>query len=217
MANLSDADVTISAKKVGKELVDYINETNKSPTEYAIVYDVKEEVDDNGDIEIVSSASGRWAYSNNLEGYFDESRVKQWLGVDSDYSYLREEVREEYRVRVNKQFTAYKKLIEAIKKTGGSIEINYKDNDVAMLWMGEGHATLELVDGEVVFSHGFEEEDFTLEAYAEQQGEDELWALEAVYGDEVADLYDMYVNACKKEKIEPSSPGDWYDNEYEEE
>lgn len=217
MANLSDADIHITAEKVGKELVNYINAN--TDTDYAIVYGPIDlsEVDENGDVDINSSSSGRWAYSNNLEGYFDAGRVKDWLGVNSDYEYMKEEFRDGYKQKANANYEAYLALIEAIKRTGGRVDIEYTDCDPATGWMGDGTAMLELVDGEVVFSQDFNEEKLSIARFAEIQGESEYWALEYIHGDEVAEAYDKYLKQCKKEDTKPADVDTWYDEIYEEE
>ena len=219
MANLSDAQVEIEAEKVGKELLAYIKLTQRVYTDYQIISDeFDDDVAEDGNLSITGSSSGRWAYSNNLEGYFDPEHVKRWLGVGSDFSYIADpEQREAHTVRANENYNGYLKLVKAIKDTGGQVDITYKDSDSAMDWLGEGVARLELVDGEVQYSHSFEEGDFSIAAFAEQQGEDEYWALEYLYGDEVASSYDKYAEAQKAEGHTPANPDTWYESIYEDE
>lgn len=218
MANLSDADVKITVEKVGEQFLNYLLETQKLSTDYAIVYDIydENEVDENGNMYIHSSSSGRWAYSNNLEGYFDETKVKGWLGVDSDYTYMPEHQRNEYKERSRAQYEAFLALIKAIKEEDGKVIVDYTDNDTAMEWMGSGQAILEVVDGEVVFNHTFEEEDFTIEAFAEQQGESEAWAMAYIYGDEIADKYWEHVKEMETVGKPAPSFYSWYETHEEE-
>lgn len=217
MANLSDANVEIYAEGVGKELLEYINTTNKSLSDYAIVYEgysVSE--DEKGNTKIDGSSSGRWSYSNNLEGYFDPAKVKGWLGVDADYAWLDDEARKkEYQEQSSEQYAAYLKLVEALKKTGGRIEISYTDCDPAMDWMGTGGATIEVEDGEIVYLHSFDDEPLTIASFAEQQGEDLFWALEYLHGEEVGEAYARYEEQCKKEGKEVVEPDTWYDTIYD--
>lgn len=219
MANLSDANVTLEAKGCGNELVDYINATNADPTDYAIVYGEFDDtyVDENNDATIESNSSGRWAYENNLEGYFSSERVKSWLGVDSDFEWAANTgVKDKYRKQTSEQYAAYLKLVEAIKK-GGKLEITYTDNDPAMRWCAEGVASLELIDGEVVFNHSSESEDLTIERYCEMERISVIEAIEILYGDEALDSYRKYQKNCKEKGTKEASADEWYDNIYEEE
>lgn len=217
MANLSSAEVEITVEKVGKEFLDYVKATNEQAGDYVIVYDgFSEELDENGDLHIVGSSSGRWAYSNNLEGYFDQNRVKDWLGVNSDYAWLKDEAKKkEYLEQSNKQYGAYLKLVEAIKEKNGRVEINYTDCDPAMDWMGSGGAVLELQDGEVTFSHGFDEESLDVTAYAEMNDISITEAFEVVHGEEPAEKWSEYVKECEKKGEEPKDPQVWYDEDFE--
>jgi len=217
MANLSDANVDIHAYKVGKELVEYINAT-KEDTDYVIVYESPSltDVDKDGNIEILGGASGRWAYSNNLEGYFDVNRVRSWLGVGADYSWLDDEKKKkEYASQANKQYKAFCKLIGAIKKTGGSVEINYTDCDPAMDWMGEGSALLEVMDDMVVFSQSFTEERLDIVKYADINDMSIYDAIDMLHGDEPADKYNTYTQECEKKGVEPKNAQQWYDEDFE--
>lgn len=217
MANLSDAEVDIVADKVGQELLDYINTTNKDTIDYAIVYEgFDEHVNANGDFVISGNSSGRWAYSNNLEGYFDAERVKQWLGVGDDYKWLEDEAKKkQYQTNAQEQYAAYLRLVAAIKKTGGRVEINYTDADPAMGWMSSGQAVLEVEDGEVVFSHHSESEDLDITKYADINGLSIYEALETLHGDEVADKWAEYEEMCEKNGGEKKDPQVWYDEDFE--
>ncbi len=218
MANQSTANVEISAEKVGKELVAYIRATNNTPTDYAIVYSTPEEarVDENGDITISDGSSGRWQYSRNLEGYFDSGSVKEWLGVDEDYSWLQDEsAKSKYKEDGKKSYAAYLELVKAIKEKDGRIDINYTDCDPAMDWMGDGSASLELMDGEVVYSHTFEEKDLDITEYANQNDMSIFDAMDMLHGEEPAIGYNDYVDKCKKEGSKPKDPQAWYDEDFE--
>lgn len=218
MANLSSANVNIFVEKVGKELIAYINATNEQGGDYVIVYDniPESEVDKNGNVEIHGSSSGRWAYSNNLEGYFDKNHVENWLGVSSDYAWLDdEEKKKEYLEQSNKQYAAYLALVEAIKERDGRVEIDYTDCDPAMDWMGSGGAVLEVSDGEVTFSHSFDEENLDITTYAEMDGISITEAFEVLHGEEPAEKWDEYVEECEKKGAEPKDPQVWYDEDFE--
>lgn len=218
MANLSDAGVDIVVENVGEELLNYINITNQTTTDYAIIYEgFDTHENDNGDLVISGGSSGRWAYSNNLEGYFNSERVKGWLGVDNDYKWLDDEAkRKDYQDQSSKQYTAYLELIKAIKEKGGRVEINYTDSDAAMNWMSQGGAVLELDDeGEVVFSISDESEELDITRYAEMNGMDLYEAFEIVHGDEPAVAWAKYVEKCEKKGVEPKDPQEWYDNDFD--
>ncbi len=217
MANLSSAGVDIVVTNVGEEMLNYINVTNETPTDYAIVYEgFDTHVNDNGDFVISGSSSGRWAYSNNLEGYFDSERVKGWLGVDTDYKWLDDEAkRKEYTEQSARQYTAYLELVKAIKEKDGRVEINYTDCDPAMGWMSTGGAVLEYEDGEMVFMHSDESEELDITGYADQQGMDIEEAFELLHGEEPAEAWSKYVKQCKDKGVEPKDPQVWYDEDFE--
>lgn len=217
MANLSSANVKITALKVGKELVDYINATNEEAGDYVIVYDgYSVHVDKDGDTVIEGNSSGRWAYSNNLEGYFDKREVANWLGVNDEYAWLSdEEKKKEYVNRSNKNYAAYLALVEAIKAKDGRIDIEYTDCDPSMDWMGTGDATIELEDKEVVFSHNFNEEPLEITAYAEMEDISITEAFEWVHGEEPAEEWNKYLVECNKKKVEAKDPQAWYDEDFE--
>lgn len=204
MANISNAQVTISAEKVGKQLVEYINAVNKSGAYYLIVdgNPTLDMVDSEGNLNFESSAGGRWNYTNNLHGYFDSDDM--WtLGDDAQ--------------------EAYDKLCKAIIRRGGQVSVDFTDCDPATAWMGSGVAVLEEVDGEVVFSSNWEDEDYTVENFAAMQGEDVFWALGYMYGEEVGEAYEKYLEEWKKdhsgpefEGMDPAGADEWYDNDYKE-
>ncbi len=217
MANLSDAGVDIVVTNVGDELLAYIEATNKDTIDYAIVYDGYDtHVNDNGDLVISGNSSGRWAYSNNLEGYFDPEKVKQWLGVDNDYEWLQdEEKKKQYKEDSQLQYDAYCKLIEAIKTKDGRVEINYTDCDPAMDWMSTGGAVLEVEDGEVMYLHSDESETLDITKYADMNGMDIEEAFENVHGEEPAAEWVKYVKQCEDKGVTPKDPQEWYDNDFE--
>lgn len=229
MANLSDARVHITSKNVGKELIDYIKATNDNGVEYNIMFDSPtiEELGDDGELDYESQATGRWAYECNLEGYFstDEDRTRKWLGVDYDYSWnkhLSPEYIQKRKEDSERAFAAYKNLIKAIKEKNGAVYIDYQDSEQGNLHLGSGSMSLEMVDNELTYSHNFEPEEFTVIGFARMQGESEYWALEYLYGEDVAAEYDKYVEEWKKNNefkpgdSEPAGPSEWYDHEYQE-
>ena len=205
MANISDAQVTIHAEKVGKELVRFINATHTPQVYYTFIDDnpTKDMVDEEGNFDMDSSSGGRWNYESNLRGYLDPEEIDRWLGPDN--------------VAIKE---AYIKLCDAIKRRHGQVTIDYTDCDPACEWMGSGVATLEEIDGEVVFSCNFEEEDYTVTNFAAMQGEDEFWALTYMYGEEVAELYDKYLkdwhNDSDRVDQEPACIDEWLGAEYQE-
>lgn len=202
MANISDAYGTFEVEKVGQEFLDFVK-VAQGKNAYYLLIDEEDlnlaKVDDDGNLRLSFSTGGRWSYSTNLEGYLDG----KWLQSEED------------------QKTAYANLIEAIEKKNGSITVEYQDSDTAMDWMGSGLATLRAVDGTVQFIDNFESEEITISKFAQAQGESEYWALEYIYGDEVADQYGQYYDNWKKDhefkkgESEPAGPSEWYDNEYQ--
>lgn len=193
MANISDAFGDITVTKVGKEFLKFINEVQKDA--YYLLCDSPDGVpDENGDISFPFGAGGRWSYENNIDGYLKGD----WMSGD-------------------KEKKAYDKFIKALIKKEGSISIDYQDSDTSMDWMGDGVFEMTVKDGQVVFSQNFQSEGITLRRFAEVNGEDLYWALEYIYGDEVAEKYGEYEDKLKKEGKEPVDPGVWYDTIYEEE
>lgn len=61
MANISDAQVTIHAEKVGKELIRFINTTHTPQVYYTFIDDnpTKDMVDEEGNFDMDSSSGGR--------------------------------------------------------------------------------------------------------------------------------------------------------------
>lgn len=201
MANLSDAFGDVIIEKVGKEFLEFIYKVQGDDAYYTLVdkYDVKDNVPDkDGDLKFSFGTSGRWAYSNNVEGYLNGT----WMGNNE------------------KEKKAYAKFISALKKKNGSVTIEYTDSDTAMDWMGTGVATLSVIDGEVSFHDDFESETITISGYAKLNGDDEHWALEYIYGEEVGEEYDKYVEKWKQEHeykkgdSEPAGPDEWFTNDY---
>lgn len=205
MANLSDAFGIIRVDRVAKEFIEYLKavQGEESQAYYVLAdyYDFKDLViDEDNNIEFKFSANGRWAYYNNLEGYLEGS----WMQNEEDKPH-------------------HDKLLEAILKNNGMIEVEYSDSDTAMDWMSSGVYTVEVVDGEVSFSSSEQSEELTITGFAEHQGFSEWEALDYIYGDEVSDKYNEYYEEWKKDHefiegvSEPSGPAEWYDNEYQEE
>lgn len=195
MANISDAFGDITVEKVGKEFLKFINEVQKDA--YYLLVDGTDGLipDGEGDISFGFGAGGRWSYSSNIDGYLKGD----WMTGE-------------------KEKKAYDKFIKAFIKKKGFIAIDYKDSDSAMDWMGDGVFEMSVSeDGQVQFSDSWNEQGITLEAYAEMNGESTYWALEYLYGDEVADQYNEYAEKVKKEGKEPVEPEVWYYTLYEEE
>lgn len=202
MANLSDAYGTITVTKVGKEFIEFVKQAQDKDAYYVLVDEESlddAKVQENGDLSFSFSTSGRWNYGNNIEGYLDG----KWL-----------QTREELKA-------AYDNFIEALEKKKGEVTVEYQDSDTAMDWMGDGVATLRVIAGDVLFVDDFSSTDITIPKFAEAQGESEYWALSYIYGDEVSDKYDKYVdewnknNEFKEGDTEPAGPAEWYDNEYQ--
>jgi hypothetical protein len=191
MANISDAWGDIEVQKVGQEFLDFLKVAQKDGY-YLLVESESEFVpDSNGDLVLSFSTGGRWAYENNLNGYLGG----EWMQEDE-------------------QKDAYAKLLEALKIKGGRITVDYKDCDTAMDWMGTGVYELYSEEGELVIANVFDSEAITLEKFAELQGETKEWALEYIYGDEIAQLWYDYVD---KEGDKAKDVEYWYANIYEEE
>lgn len=203
MANLSDAFGTIEIKRVGKEFIDFLNKVQNQDAYYLLASHCDYEgvePDAEGSMSFKFSTSGRWSYSNNLEGYLKG----EWM---NDNGKLQE---------------AYKEFTESVIAKKGVVTIDYADSDTAMDWMGYGSARLSCINDKINFFNSFNEEEFTLQAFAEMQDETELWALEYVYGEEVAEAYDKYLIEWKinhsgpeYEGMHPACPSEWYDNDYQ--
>lgn len=191
MANISDGYGNVIVERVGQDLKEFLQVVQKEA--YYLLFDDPDniEVDDNGNAEFQFGAGGRWNYETNIRGYLEG----EWMTGE-------------------KEKKAYNKFIRAFKKKDGLISIEYTDSDTAMDWMGEGEYNMSVCDGEILFNHDFQEERITLSRYAEQNGESEYWALEYIYGDEVAAKYDEYAKKAGKDAVEPS---EWLETIYEEE
>lgn len=196
MANLSDAYGEVSIDKVGNEFKEFIKAVQGDTAYYQLVDDVDNiEVDNNGNAVFSFGACGRWNYESNVDGYLKGT----WMNGEGDEK-------------------AYKKFIKAFKDKKATLTIEYEDSDPSMDWMGKGVFEMTVgEDGEIEFSHDFEEERVTIPGFANMHGETDRWALEYLYGDEVATEYDEYEEKTKKEGKEPVGPDDWYSEIYEEE
>lgn len=186
---------------MGKEFLEFLDAVQGTEEKaYYKLVDIEDykdvEPDEKNNLEFKFQTAGRWSYGNNLEGYLNGS----WMN--------------------NENQGAWEKLIDALRDSGGCVEVDYKDSDAAMGWMDEGVATLRVSSeegGGIEFNDSFESENITLEKYAEQQGFTEYEALEYVYGDEVADKYKEY---CDAEEAKGNTPADlekWYESIYEDE
>jgi hypothetical protein len=207
MANCSDAFGTIRVERVGREFLEFLTivQGDDSDAYYTLVdrEDIRSaKPDKDGNLEFPFSTSGRWAYQNNIEGYLKGG----WMNEGE------------------KQGKAYSQFIAALKTKNGLVEIDYTDSDTAMDWMGTGGVSMSVEDGEVSFAEGFEEESITITGFAELQGESEEWALEYLYGEDVSEKYEKYLDDWREghkapefKGMEPASPDEWYTNEYKEE
>lgn len=191
MANISDAWGDITVEKVGKEFLEFLKVAQKDGYYLLVESETDFVPDSDGDLTLDFATGGRWAYESNLNGYLGG----EWMQEDD-------------------QKEAYIKLLEALKAKGGRITVDYKDCDTAMDWMGTGVYEIYYDNGELVTTHNFDGEDITLEKFAELQGETKEWALEYIYGDEVAQLWWEYVD---KEGDNAKDVEYWYDNIYKEE
>lgn len=192
MANISDGYGTITVERVGHELKEFLT-TVQEGAYYLLVDDVDNlEPDSDGNVEFTFGAGGRWNYESNIRGYLEG----EWMNGE-------------------KEKKAYNKFIRALKKKDGMVTIEYTDSDMGMDWMGSGRYDMYVDEDKTVqFSHEFNEEPVTIERYAEVNGETTRWALEYIYGDEVADKYDKYAEKAGKEAVEPEV---WFSEIYEEE
>ena len=201
MANLSDAFGTVRVDGVGKEFLEFLDAVQGTEEKaYYKLVDIEDyrevEPDEKNNLEFKFQTFGRWSYGANLEGYLRG----EWMNGESR--------------------GAWEKLIDALRDSGGFIEVDYKDSDTAMDWMGDGVAVLRVSSeygGDIEFHDSFESENITLEKYAEQQGFTEYEALEYVYGDEVADKYKEYCDAEEAKGNTPAKPDTWYESIYEDE
>ena len=191
MANVSDGYGNVIVERVGQDLKDFLSVVQKDAY-YELFDDVENiEVDSEGNTQFTFGAGGRWNYESNLRGYLEGG----WMNGE-------------------KEKKAYNKFIRAFKKKDGLISVEYTDSDTATDWMGEGEYNMSVCEGEIIFNHSFDEENITLEKFAEQNGESTRWALEYIHGDEVADEYDKYAEKAGKEAVEPEV---WLETIYEEE
>lgn len=195
MANISDAYGTITVERAGQDLV-YFLKVVQEKAYYILIDDVDNlTADSDGYVEFTFGAGGRWSYNTNIQGYL----LGDWMNGE-------------------KEKEAYDKFIKAFKEKKGLLVIEYSDSDVAMNWMGKGFFQMGVDDdGEIEFSDNFEEEEVTIKALAEANGEDTYWALEYIYGEEVSEKYDEYAEKCEKEGKEPATPEVWFESIYEEE
>lgn len=196
MANISDAFGTIKVSRVGKEFIEFLNTTQGEGTDaYYVLADVVDfagvEPDQNGDLSFTFSSFGRWSYGNNIEGYLNGT----WMSSEKDKA-------------------AYNNLIEAMKKRGGGVEIEYSDSETGSNFMGTGVATLRIIDGETVLNNTFEEKPITIIDYAELNGYSEIEAISSIYGEDVADKYETFLQEFVGAK--PPSADEWYENIYKE-
>lgn len=191
MANISDGYGNVIVERVGQELKDFLQVVQKDA--YYLLFDNVENMnpDSDGDVEFTFGAGGRWNYEANLRGYLEG----EWMNGEAEKK-------------------AYDKFIRAFKKKDGLISVAYTDSDVSTDWMGEGEFTMSMSDGDITFEHNFEDEPITIERYAEQNGETTRWALEYIYGDDVAELYDKY---AEKEGLDAVEPEEWFADIYEQE
>jgi hypothetical protein len=189
MANLSDASVTVTVDKVGAEFLKYARAVSDS--EYAILSYLEDDVapDADNNLSITGSATGRWAYSNNLEGYFEPQQVENWLGVNSKYDYLKPEHREDALKKSLLSYAAYKELCEAIVKTGGSVTIEYVDTESGVGFIDEGTAIIGSLDGEVTYNLEQEEVEYNVANFMQATTTTLYDAIDIMHGDEAADAY----------------------------
>lgn len=198
MANVSDAWGTVRVSKAGKEFIDFVKTVQGDNAYYTLVDSVDgEEPDEDNNLVFTFSAAGRWSYEDNLDGYLGG----KWMREDNDLK-------------------AYKKLINDLNRTGGSIEIEYSDSDMATCWMGNGVATLRAgEDGKAVYDNNFDSEDITVSGYADHEGITEFEALDCLYGSEVSEAYLKYVEKWKEEHKSTEGlpePNEWYESIHEE-
>jgi len=189
MANFSDAFGIVKVNKVGQEFGEFLKVVQHNGAYYTLVN--REDIEDikpDKDLEFDFSTAGRWNYGNNLDGYLNG----EWM------------------TNTDEEIKAYAKFITALKKKDGSVIIEYNDSDIAMGWMGTGIAKLSIVRGGLKFTNDFDEQEMTISNYAKMNGEDEYWALEYIYGDEVYDKYRKYSEKCKSHGTEPVEPSNWY-------
>lgn len=191
MANVSDGYGNVIVERIAPELKEFLQKVQKDA--YYLLFDDPDNIepDENGNAQFTFGSGGRWNYESNLRGYLEGS----WMNGEEEKK-------------------AYNRFIRALKKKDGLISVEYSDSDTSMDWMGEGEFNVSVCDGEVMFEHDFQEERITLERFAEANGENTRWALEYIYGDEVAEQYDKYAKKKGELAVEPDV---WYDTIYEEE
>lgn len=191
MANISDAFGEITIEKVGQEFLDFLKVAQKDGYYLLVDNELDFVPDSEGDLSFDFATGGRWSYGTNLEGYLGG----EWMNS-------------------GEQKEAYSKLLKALEEKEGKISIEYTDSDTAMDWMGTGIYEMYYEDGELVRADNFESEGITLERFAELQGETKEWALEYIYGDEVAQAWYDYLD---KEGDNAKDVEYWFANIYEEE
>lgn len=211
MANCSSAVVEISVDKVGKEFLEYVK-TVGDPEYHIISDDLSSvEADENNNLYVEGWATGRWSYSNNLEGYFEPSRVAQWLGVGADYSWVEEqEKRDQYARESLESYIAYKKLSEAMVERDGKITIAYTDEEGGNGFISKGIATIQAVGGELTLTDDSETYDYNVVNGMEYLGYDTLEeAIEILHGDEALTAYK---EARPEDQRSAEDFDEWYEN-----
>lgn len=200
MANLSNAFGKIVVEKVGKEFLEFLKTVQDhdgyklvEPDDYAPYRNVIP--DEDGNLSMDFSTSGRWSYASNIEGYLQGT----WMTTRA------------------KDSEAYQKLLDALKETGGYIWIEYTDSDPAMDWMGKGIYKIEGQNGEITIFDDWKDQELTITGYAEMTGQSIYDVMDILHSEESAIAYQNYLEECKNTGKEPLDPDYWYDNEYEEE
>jgi hypothetical protein len=136
MANISDVyDITFKAstEELAELLEQYIKIADKDAW-YNLAGDVKRE----GKIVTGGYASGRWVYSNNLEGAFENPA--QWLGQTA-------------WKEAEPVFAQIKKLLEA----GERIIFDYSEDEPGCGVFQDGAGNIEAHNGKIQVSIDFEE------------------------------------------------------------
>lgn len=170
MANISSASVTLHVDpRVAPALRALIDSTNDGG--YDILghgYD-EERIGDL--VELSGNATGRWTYTNNLDGYFD--------GHDGTPSWLRGEA-----------LPLWQELVKVLEATNSSVRVAFVDIEPGEQILMKASATVvasdgttRLVDAEAT---GF---DWTVANMREAAGYHVRDAICEIYGDEAADAF----------------------------
>lgn len=155
MADLSDAKGVIKVKKIGNELINYLL-IAQNDAEFKLIETPLDEIEvTRGNFEINFQTCGKWSYESNIMGYLNGDWFKD---------------------------RSYAIFLNYLKAKNGSVTIEYVDSDIANDWIGSGFAKLSANKGKVEFESHFDEQEVSLDSYAELYGYKIEEAAKLLYG-----------------------------------